>query len=88
MERYWIKLLAALSFADMTILIENGKAECKRGKACSALLSELSELSENQNLKFACIKAWMTPTGLKLSFMGVPEHLRQRFRNVWGVHWK
>jgi hypothetical protein len=88
MERFWIKLIAAFSFADTTILIENGKAECKRGKACSALLFELTELSKNQDVNIACIKAWMTSTGFKLAFFGVPEHLRQRFRNVWGVYWK
>ncbi len=88
MRACWIKLIAALPLADTTLLVENGKVEVKRGHVRSVLLSELTELCQINHVTVACINARTKSTGFKLAFYGIPEELHQRFRNVWGVHWK
>ena len=87
-KRLWIKLIATLPLANTTILIENGMAVTKRGMVRSVLLSELAELAMSNDVQCACIMARTTSTGFSLSFYGIPKALHQRFRNVWGVHWR
>jgi hypothetical protein len=88
MKRFWIKLVASLPLTDTAILIEDGKAAIKRGKVRAVLLSELSELSRTNQIEIACILASTTATTFRLSFLGVPGCLRQRYLNVWNVNWK
>jgi hypothetical protein len=86
MKRFWIRLMAELPLGDTTVLIDQGKVEVKRGKVSSRLLSELDELSKSMNIDVGCIHAQTTPVEFRLSFIGIPKELRQRFRNVWGAN--
>ena len=87
MKRFWIRLIASLPLADTVILIQNGRVDVKRGKVRTVLLAELAELSKAQSIEIACITADATPNGFRLSFVGIPKGLHQRFRNVWGANW-
>ena len=80
--------MAALPVAGTTILIEHERAALKRGRERSILLSELTELARHHHIEIGCIHAWTTSTGFRLAFFGIPTELHQRFRNVWGVHWR
>jgi hypothetical protein len=88
MKRLWIWFRAALPLADAVVVIDNGKAVARRGAVRSGLLSELTEVAAAMNVEQACIRASSTRLGWHLSFVGIPKECRQRFRNVWGAHWR
>lgn len=88
MTGFWIKLFACLSFADATVLIQDGHAVAKRGAAPFILLAELAELARTNGIETACIHARMTGHGFSLTLFGVPQALHQRFRNVWAANWR
>jgi hypothetical protein len=89
MNRYWIKLIANLPFAETTVLFDRGQVEAKRGRPRNLLLAELKSLATANGIEDACIHATgYGKTGFKLYFTGIPKELHQRFRNVWGANWK
>ena len=88
MKRLWTKLTAFLSVADVVVLIENGEARAVRGKVRTVLLEELSHLAGDEGIDMASIRAGKDAMGHRLSFSGIPEPLRQRFRNVWEASWR
>ena len=89
MKRLWIKFIASLPIAETTVLIVDGKAVVTRGKANSALASEVQGLASSSGVTIACIHGSEAGSaGHKLSIFGIPDNLHQRFRNVWAANWK
>ncbi|MBI3736688.1 hypothetical protein HY256_09280 [Candidatus Sumerlaeota bacterium] len=83
-----IKILAAVTFSDVAIVIENGSARTLRGTVRPVILSEFSDLAAHFGIKSAFILAGTSASGFRLSLFGVPDAAQQRFRNVWGCHWR
>ncbi len=50
-------MIAFLPLARTTVLITNGKAQCKRGRIRSTLLDELEEVARMNGITDACIHA-------------------------------
>ena len=88
MKQLWIRLVAALPLTNTAILIAHGRATVTRGKVRPALLSELGDLARSTHVETACILARTTATTFRLTFVSIPAHLQQRFRNVWGANWR
>jgi hypothetical protein len=88
LHRSWVRFRAALPLSDVTVVIDNGRAVATRGTIRPGLLSELTEVARVMNIDSACIRAQATSLGWHLSFVGIPKECQQRFRNVWGAHWR
>lgn len=88
MKRCWVRFLAALPLGTTTVLIEDSRASTRRGAAPARLLAELSELAQSNGIACACLHARKAVGGFSLALRGVPRHLHQRFRNVWGANWR
>jgi hypothetical protein len=88
MKRLLIELVVFLSVADTVVLIKDGEARVKRGKANAMLLQRLEDLPRDEGIDTACICAGTGADGFRLSLTGVPRSLHQRFRNVWAANWK
>lgn len=87
-KRFWIKALAALPLARTVVLLQDGKAEAKRGKARPALLAEIGDLSRQVGVDIACIHADHRGGASRLRFFGITVDFHQRFRNVWSAWWR
>ena len=88
MKLAWIWFISILPLSNTTVLIVNGRARAKRGRVGTSVLSALSDLAKVSGVRHACIHASVKANGLaRLSLFGVPQSLKQRFRNVWGAHY-
>jgi hypothetical protein len=88
LRRAWIRFRAALPLADVVVVIDHGRATVTRGSLRPGLLGELNDLAKILDIDPACIRARTSSLGYRLTFVGVPEEYRQRFRNVWGASWR
>ncbi|MDA3924959.1 MAG: hypothetical protein PF904_09705 [Kiritimatiellae bacterium] len=89
MKRIWIKIIAFFPLGDVTVLIADGRALCKRGSVRKLLLSELTDLARSNQISDGCIHISSTDNaGCKLSFYGIPVNQHQRLRNVWAANWR
>jgi hypothetical protein len=90
MKRLWMRLIASTKLQGTCVLILNGRAIARRGKARGILLAELSQFAETQGVDAACIYAVTSPgpgtANFKLSIYGIPDSLHQRVRNIWSVN--
>lgn len=85
----WIRLIALLPLGGTTVLIADSRAVTRRGKVRTQLLYELSETARANGIADACIHVSHSgPSDFSLSMYGIPKHLQQRVRNVWGANWR
>jgi hypothetical protein len=78
-----MKLVSRL-FAAYAIQIRGGSARCVKGTMVSRMMSDISSLASEVNLKEGEI--WINQLG-KVSFSReVPEAIHQRIRNVISSH--
>lgn len=83
-RKIWHRLVAALPWGDVTLLIESGNVTLKRGKLRPHLREALEELIAESAIDSACIHATrLRPSGYRLSLFGIPAEHSQRLRNVW-----
>ena len=87
LKRFWMKCLAFLPLASITVLIDNGTASAGRGRVKEALLSKIGHTLAQNNIHCGCIYVTKQPHGHRLRFFGIPKHLHQRLRNIWSANW-
>ena len=72
----WIQRL----FAETVIVVAAGEARCIKGKFTSATLLEIGSIFDRDvSLN---VEIWIGSDGRIQFSAGIPEHLRQRIRNV------
>ena len=88
MKQIFTKLRLLFSRDDTVIEIKGHDVKALRGDVKQSLLSEIEDLLQlgGSIEEEAYILVMSEKKFFRLKFIGIPKHLHQRFRNVWGAN--